>query len=136
MKFGWQLLCPLSMALALTLACDRPASPSNQTPPRIAAPAPTPVEDGHNLFLAYCSSCHGKNADGDTPAGRAWQVPNLRAAKVQSLSGPQLLQVIAQGKGRMPAWEKLLSPADRDHLLVYVRSLHPAGSAGAPPAGD
>ncbi len=75
------------------------------------------------MFLQNCTPCHGKNADGDTPAGRTWNVPNLRSQQVQSLSDQQLQQIIRQGRGKMPAWGGLLSQMEIDHLLAYVRSL-------------
>jgi len=82
-----------------------------------------PIEDGHALFLANCTGCHGKNADGNTPAGKAWSVPDLRSQQVQAMSDQQLTQIIRQGRGRMPAWGGLFSPIDIEHLLTYVRSL-------------
>ncbi len=84
---------------------------------------PTPAEDGRRLFLENCAGCHGRNADGDTPAGRAWNVPDLRSLPVQSMSDQQLQQIIRQGRGKMPAWGGLLSQAEIDHLIAYMRSL-------------
>jgi mono/diheme cytochrome c family protein len=114
------------MALFLaTLACKNTGTlgsfPGAQAP--LAAPEPGPVEDGRSIFLANCTGCHGKSADGNTPAGRAWQVPNLRADEVQSLPDQQLLEIIGKGKGRMPAWDRLLSSIDKTHVLAYIRSL-------------
>jgi len=84
---------------------------------------PSPAEDGREIFLANCANCHGRNADGDTPAGRAWHVPDLHSTPAQSLSDQQLLQIIRLGKGKMPAWNALLSPVEMAHLLAYVRTL-------------
>lgn len=102
-----------------------PASPSSQ-PARTATqlnPVSTPVEDGREIFQTNCVGCHGKNADGDTPAGRNWHVPDLRSTQVQSLGDPALRQILREGKGKMPAWGGLLSQTDMDHVLAYVRSL-------------
>jgi mono/diheme cytochrome c family protein len=103
-----------------------PTSPSSQPAHRTASQlnaAPTPIEDGREIFLANCVGCHGKNADGDTPAGRNWHVPDLRSPQVQSLADPVLRQILREGKGKMPAWGGLLSQTDMDHVLAYVRSL-------------
>ncbi len=83
----------------------------------------TPVQDGRQIFMANCASCHGKNADGNTPAGKQWRIPDLRSPQVQSLSNEQLTQILKQGKGKMPAWSGLLSAADLEHTLEYIRSL-------------
>jgi mono/diheme cytochrome c family protein len=95
-----------------------------------------PVVDGRRIFLENCTGCHGKNADADTPAGRAWKVPDLRSGRVQALSDDQLQQILRHGKGRMPAWDGLLSQREFDRLVVYIRSLSepaqrgPRGSRG------
>lgn len=91
-----------------------------------AAPAAsdsTAVADGRSLFVANCIGCHGRNADGNTPSGRTWKVPDLRAANVQSQSDQQLLQIMRSGKGRMPGWNGVLAETDLQHLLAYIRSL-------------
>jgi mono/diheme cytochrome c family protein len=87
------------------------------------APEPSAADDGREIFLANCANCHGRKADGDTPAGRAWHVPDLRSAQVQKLSDQQLLQIIRDGKGKMPPWNGLLSSIEMAHVLAYVRTL-------------
>jgi mono/diheme cytochrome c family protein len=129
---------PAFVAVALTLfaACDRRPSVESLTPvssaDRRAAPAAgsaarmpelTPAQDGQQIFVANCTGCHGKNADGDTPAGRAWHVPDLHSQPVQKMADQQLLEIVRHGKGKMPAWGGLLSQIDMDHLLAYIRSL-------------
>jgi mono/diheme cytochrome c family protein len=124
----------LITVLSLFAACDSrrtvesltptASQPTSAAPRRVAAAsAPSPVEDGHQIFVANCLGCHGKNADGDTPAGRAWHVPDLHSPPVQALSDEQLLIVIRNGKGKMPAWGGLLSQIDLAHVLAYVHSL-------------
>jgi mono/diheme cytochrome c family protein len=101
-----------------------PQNPQTPVQPQAAGDvAPTPIEDGRSIFLANCIGCHGKNADGDTPAGRTWRVPDLHSAQVQSSDDATLQRIIREGKGKMPAWGGLLSPTDIDHVLAYVRNL-------------
>jgi cytochrome c oxidase cbb3-type subunit 3 len=141
---------PMIVALALTLGvtgCSQPrtadslANAARESKPRSGAPqsassveaptdvptdVPTDIEDGRDIFLDNCTGCHGREADANTPAGKAWHVPNLRSPEVQQTSDGQLLEVMSKGKGRMPAWGGILSPIDLQHLLAYVRSLkHP-----------
>jgi mono/diheme cytochrome c family protein len=126
-------LIALLLPLSLTLACSNSRKLERLTPvdEQTAAPATarplllqsTPAEDGRQIFLGNCIGCHGKNADGNTPAGRAWHVPDLHSLEVQARSDQQLLDIIRNGKGKMPAWSGLLSSIDIDHVLTYVRAL-------------
>jgi mono/diheme cytochrome c family protein len=120
--------------LAFCQACNNPRKLDSLTSDVQSVPAaaqsrtaiaaePSPAEDGHQVFLANCTGCHGKNADGDTPAGRAWHASNLHSPQIQAQADGQLLEVIRGGKGRMPAWQGMLSPLDIDHVLAYIRTL-------------
>jgi mono/diheme cytochrome c family protein len=129
----WLALIAAALAM-LPTGCNRPRSVENLAPPAspartssaaypAATPEPSAVEDGQNIFLANCTGCHGRNADASTPAGRAWHVPDLHSAVVQQTSDAQLLQILRDGKGKMPPWGGLLSPIDLNHVLAYVRTL-------------
>ena len=80
---------------------------------------PTKVAEGKATFASYCVSCH--RADGGGLIG-----PNLTDdAWIHGDSLVQIHRTIAQGvlaKG-MPAWEKLLKPAQVNAVTAYVRSL-------------
>jgi mono/diheme cytochrome c family protein len=106
---------------SLTPAAERRAAPAGQSPDKL--PDLTPAQDGRQIFVANCTGCHGKNADGNTPAGRTWHVPDLHSQGVQTLADQQLLEIMRYGKGKMPAWGGLLSQIDLDHVLAYIRSL-------------
>jgi cytochrome c6 len=118
-------LLPFSLVLIAALfGCSNSQPATQYAKPSSHSVAPvTPLEDGHGIFMANCTPCHGRNADGDTPAGRTWHVPNLHSPQVQSADDQVLLQIIRQGKGKMPAWGGLLSQTDMEHVLVYIRSL-------------
>lgn len=87
------------------------------------------LEQGHDLFLTRCASCHGQDASGATPLGTSMypRVPDLRAAKTQSLSDGQIHYIIENGVQLtgMPAMPGLRSPAKEDSwaLVSYLRSL-------------
>jgi hypothetical protein len=60
---------------------------------------------------------------GKTPMGQKLNVRDLHSAEVQKQSDAELPQMIAQGKGKMPAFSKTLS-ADQIKLLVaHIREL-------------
>jgi mono/diheme cytochrome c family protein len=82
--------------------------------------APT---DGAGLFKAKCAMCHGPDGAGKTPMGQKLNVRDLHSAEVQKQADAALSQMIAQGKGKMPAFSKTLS-ADQVKLLVaHIREL-------------
>jgi mono/diheme cytochrome c family protein len=106
-----------------SLTENSPADTARRISQSSAAQPVSPAEDGRSIFVANCLGCHGKNADGNTPAGRAWRVPDFRSQTVQANSDARLLSIIREGKGKMPAWGQLLSQTEIEHLLAYVRSL-------------
>ena len=79
---------------------------------------------GKTVFDKSCVGCHG--ADGKGNPGMAKVLGekglNLTTKEVKSQSDDQLLKVIAEGRGKMPAQSKL-SKDDQKAALTYVRSL-------------
>jgi len=83
-----------------------------------AAPA-----DAAATYKSKCASCHGANGSGQTAAGKALKLKDLRSAEVRAMSDDQLLAVISKGKGKMPGYEKSLGAATCKALLAYVKQL-------------
>lgn len=87
------------------------------------------VQQGRELFLTRCASCHGTDGRGTTPLGANVypRVPNLQAATTQELYDGQLHYIIENGVQLtgMPAMPGLRSPAKEDSwaLVSYLRSL-------------
>jgi|SRR6266487_2406157 len=79
--------------------------------------------DGAALYKTKCASCHGPDGSGQTPAGKAMKVRDLRVDEVQKQTDVELTKVIAGGKGKMPAYGKQLSTADIEALIVHIRTL-------------
>jgi mono/diheme cytochrome c family protein len=79
--------------------------------------------DGVALFKAKCAMCHGPDGAGKTPMGQKLNVRDLHSSEVQKESGAALSQMIAQGKGKMPAFDKALSPDQIKGLVAYIREL-------------
>ncbi len=79
---------------------------------------------GKAVFDKSCVGCHG--ADGKGNPGMAKVLGekglNLTTKEVKSQSDDQLLKVIAEGRGKMPAQSKL-SKDDQKAAVTYVRSL-------------
>jgi cytochrome c6 len=93
----------------------------------ILAIAPTLVADanpdGEALFKQNCAICHGRDGRGETPTGRAMKVKDLGSAVVQSKSNAELIKIISDGKGQMPAYKSKLDQAQVDALIAFIRAL-------------
>jgi len=79
--------------------------------------------DGAALFKGKCASCHGADGSGATPVGKSMKLRDLRADDVQKQSAKELFTIIADGKGKMPAYKAKLATADIDALVSYIKSL-------------
>ena len=89
------------------------------------------LEDGHDIFLAQCSTCHGRDASGQTPVGESLypRVPDLRSEETQNLTDGDIHYIIENGVELtgMPGWGNphLVRKDDAWKLVLYVRSLRP-----------
>jgi mono/diheme cytochrome c family protein len=91
---------------------------AQEPPKRIkhAAAQPTSPASGHDMFMSYCASCHGKAARGDGPAASALKIPptDLTAlakkndGKYPSLKVTAVLSgqtdLASHGNKDMPVW--------------------------------
>ena|SRR5690348_15108747 len=75
------------------------------------------------VYKANCAPCHGPDGSGNTPTGKALKVKDLSSDEVQKQTDAALAEVIAKGKGQMPAFQAKLSPDVIKSLVVYVRQL-------------
>jgi mono/diheme cytochrome c family protein len=85
-----------------------------------------PVPDGAAISAAFrtkCAMCHGQDGGG-SEVGKSMNVPDLRSPVVQKLPDTELAQVIANGKGGMPAFKNSLNEHQIHALVTHIRSLH------------
>ena len=78
------------------------------------------------IFKSNCAACHGADGRGQGPMGKALHVKDLASDDVQAQSDQDLKKVIADGKGKMPAYKGKLSDDDIAALVTFIRSLRPA----------
>lgn len=78
---------------------------------------------GKALFEKSCVGCHGKDGKGNPAMAKVLGEKglNLTAPEVAKKSDDELLKVIGQGMGKMPASK--LSKDEQKQVLGYVRSL-------------
>lgn len=84
------------------------------------AAAQQPAAD---VYKANCAMCHGAAGDGNTPAGKRFQVPSFTSADVLKESDANLLVLVKNGKGKMPAWHDKLSDSQMSDLVGYIHTL-------------
>jgi mono/diheme cytochrome c family protein len=101
------------------------------------AVSPQTIADGKEAFSHYCVACHGMDGQntGVPFADRmAPPVPSLASPDVQNYSDGQLKWVIDYGiwPSGMPGSKGTLSDEEIWSIVVYLRHLPPAGSAGEP----
>jgi mono/diheme cytochrome c family protein len=87
-----------------------------------AFPLTATADDATALYKAKCAMCHGATGAGDTPIGKKLAIKALSSPDVQKNSDAQLLQVITNGKGKMPAFGTKLSADQIKQLVAVVRT--------------
>jgi predicted CXXCH cytochrome family protein len=87
------------------------------------------IQQGREIFLTRCATCHGTDGRGTTPIGANTypRVPDLHSSETQRLSDGAIHYIIQNGVqlSGMPAMPGLRSESDRDSwaLVSYVRSI-------------
>lgn len=87
----------------------------------VVVAVPTRADDA--LFKTKCAACHGADGKGETAIGKANKLRDLGSADVQKQTDDELSGVIANGKGKMPAYSKSLKADQIKDLVAYIRTL-------------
>jgi mono/diheme cytochrome c family protein len=100
-------------ALIAASAQDQPAAP---------APASAPAASAHSgdaIFHARCIACHNKQRDDDSPFGP----PNLYLAfhGKTPITTKFALNIITNGKDRMPAFGRVLTRSEILSVIAYLK---------------
>ena len=124
---------------AVLVGCGKKAdntSSTETTPtPAPSTEAPTPPAGGEvaagdaqgaAVYTQRCVLCHGAGGKGDGPASASLN-PKPRnhtdGSYMNARTDAELLEVIHNGKGAMPAWKSVLSEDEINAVLKHVRSL-------------
>lgn len=93
-------------------------------PPAATVPTKRPPdrERGRELYLLSCWQCHGTQGKGDGPAAAnlVGGVPSLEQ-KVTKERFDELVRLIQDGKGTMPAYREDIDKHDSRRILVYLQ---------------
>lgn len=90
---------------------------------RSSASTTAAAADAAATYKTKCATCHGADGSGHTATGKALKLRDLRSAEVQGQSDDQLLAIISKGKGKMPAYQKILGAATCKALVGHIRKL-------------
>lgn len=95
--------------------------------------------DGTAIYEQYCTVCHGRNGEADTPLGRIL-VPRPRnladPIAMARIDDTHIHEVIRDGKPgtSMPAWNRILDAQQIADVATYIKQLkrpRPAGMTQA-----
>ena len=81
-------------------------------------------QDGAATFKTRCAACHGPDGSGNKPAGRMVKAQDLRVPAIQSKTNAELATLIANGKGKMPAFKSSLSEDQIKSVVAHIRTLN------------
>jgi mono/diheme cytochrome c family protein len=87
----------------------------------LAASTTALLAQGADTYKSKCAMCHGADGSASTPAGKAMKTPAVATFAKESQA--DLIAIIKNGKGKMPAYAgKLTDPQIKD-VVVYMLSL-------------
>ena len=78
---------------------------------------------GKATYDKLCASCHAADGKGNPAMAKTMKGLDIVTKETQAKKDDQLLKVIVQGEGKMPASGKNLNKQEQTDLLAYVRSL-------------
>lgn len=78
---------------------------------------------GADVYKAKCQMCHGPDGTANTPAGKAIKASSFKSPAVKNASNADLIAVVHNGKGKMPAYGTKLSDAQIKAAVAYIRTL-------------
>ncbi len=123
MKRIWFFLwCTSAIVLAQQPSDKGPVPPAGQGKTALS---------GQKIFEENCMRCHAADGSSNTFIGRRWKIPDLRSDPVQKLSVEQRIEIITQGKEKMPAQKNRLTAEEIRTVEGYVRELGKKASAPA-----
>jgi len=89
----------------------------------LCATAATAQSDSKTQYARMCSLCHGMDGRAQTSMGKNLKAVDLTSEAVQRKSDAELSNQIANGKGKMAAYEGILGKQGVENMVKYVRTL-------------
>jgi mono/diheme cytochrome c family protein len=80
-------------------------------------------ETGAAIFRQRCGGCHGLDGKAQTSMGNHRRMRDLTSPEVQQQGDAELIRIISNGQGRMPAYELILGEERIKAVVAYIREL-------------
>ncbi len=116
----------LGVLFFLALSCNNNANEAAATETEAVAEstAKTPVQEGYEFYMSYCTMCHGEDGKGGGVLADSLKMPplDLTTITLRRAEFPKdiLAKIIAgvedvpgHGTGDMPAWQETFKEAER-----------------------
>lgn len=81
------------------------------------------AQTGADVYKAKCQMCHAADGSGNTPAGKAMKAVSFNSPQVVKKSDADLIAIVKNGRGKMPAFEGKLTDAQIEAVVAYIRTL-------------
>jgi len=81
------------------------------------------ADDGAETFKGKCAVCHGADGKGNTGMGKSLKLRDLSSADVQKQSDADLVNIVTNGKDKMPKYDGKLTKDQINDVVKYVRTL-------------
>ena len=81
------------------------------------------LKRGRDIFVRRCTTCHGSDGKGKTSLAKRLSEPpaDLRAS-VRERNDWQLLRILAEGKGMMPAFSPAIDEKELRNVVYFLRT--------------
>jgi mono/diheme cytochrome c family protein len=124
-----------ALALLLLFSCAQVEKAPQPSHPKVrhgVVPLTTPVEKkiqsaqlnlGKALYRQHCLACHGEKGQGDGFAAKTMQPkPANLQQLVREVRDFKFFMSISQWEGEMPGWKEPFNEADREALVIYLKT--------------
>jgi mono/diheme cytochrome c family protein len=80
---------------------------------------------GKAVYEKHCRFCHGEDGMGNPKMAKLLKVtiPPVTAAALAQQDEAEMLHIIAEGKGKMPAFASKLSEEEQQQVFEYMQTL-------------
>ena len=81
------------------------------------------ADDAATIYKGKCAMCHGADGTGNTPAGKKVGARDFSSPEVAKETDAQMLEVLKNGKNKMPAYKDKLKDDEMKSLVAFIRDL-------------
>jgi len=85
--------------------------------------APLRAQDAATLYKSKCAACHGADGKGSTAAGTKLGAHDFASPEVQKETDEQLVEIVTNGKNKMPSYKGKIPDDQIKGLVAYIRGL-------------